>query len=113
MHEHGVRTKDKNSMTEKRIILKIKKALREHGSIGVLRQMHFGVAFYVIPAEDVYAWHRGCRLKRGAIISTIYEEWYDRVPSDEKAIEVYRQGDYRLIPWGLVLRRLKERRLAA
>ena len=100
-------------MTENRIILKIKKALREHGSIGVLRQMHFGEAFYIIPEDDVYAWHCGCRLKRGAIISTIYEEWYDKVPSDKKAIEIYRQGYYGSIPWGLVLRRLKERRLAA
>lgn len=112
MHEHGVRAKDETIMSENRIIEKIKKALREHGSIGVLRQMHFGEAFYVVPEDDVYAWHRQNRLKSGAIISTIYEEWYDRVPSDEKAIEVYRQGDYGSIPWGLVLRRLKERRLA-
>ena len=100
-------------MTENRIILKIKKALREHGSIGVLRQMHFGEAFYVVPEEDVYAWHCGNRLNSGAIISTIYEEWYDKVPRAKYAIEVYWQGYYGIIPWGLVLRRLKERRLAA
>ena len=100
-------------MSENRIIEKIQKALREHGSIGVLRQMHFGESFYVVPADDVYAWHRGNRLNSGAIITTIYEEWYDRVPSAKYAIEVYRQGDYGSIPWGLLLRRLKERRLAA
>lgn len=100
-------------VSENRIIFKIKKALREHGRIGVLRQMHFGVAFYVIPAEDVYAWHCGNRLNSGAIISTIYEEWYDKVTSDKYAIEIYRQGYYGMIPWVLVLRRLKERRLAA
>lgn len=100
-------------MSVHKIFQKIKKALRENACVGILRQMHFGVAFYVVPADDVYAWHCGNRLNSGAIISTIYEEWYDKVPSAKYAIEIYRQGYYGMIPWGLVLRRLKERRLAA
>ena len=33
----------------RRNIKKIMKALREHGCVGIYRQMHFGVAFYVVP----------------------------------------------------------------
>lgn len=37
----------------RRNIKKIMKALREHGCVGIYRQMHFGVAFYVVPTDGV------------------------------------------------------------
>ena len=99
-------------MSVHKIFQRIKKALRENACVGILRQMHFGVAFYVVPEEGACGTPCSRKPKAGEITSTIYEEWYDMVPDGGKAIEVYRQGFYGEFPWGTVLRRLKERRIA-
>lgn len=96
----------------RRNIKKIMKALREHGCVGIYRQMHFGVAFYVVPTDGVCRTPCHPKPDLGEIMPTIYEEWYDMVPDESRAIEIYR-GGYGMFPWHTVLRRLKERRLAS
>jgi hypothetical protein len=99
-------------MNERRTVRKIQKALREHDCVGIVRQMHFGLAFYVVGEEDVCATPCQRRPRSGEITSTIYEEWYDMVPNVGDATLIYIQGHYGNFPLATVLRRLKERRLA-
>lgn len=98
----------------KKWIRKIKKALREYDLVGIVRCMHFGQAFYVVPEESVCRTPIHPRPTAGEITRSIYEEWYDMVP-DESAgvVEIYRQPHYGEMPWLAILRHLKERRLAS
>lgn len=112
MHEHGVRSQDNDIMSTKRTFLKVKSALRQNALVGIVRQMHFGIAFYVVNENKVCSTPCQRKPERGDITTTIYEEWYDMVP-DDNAIMIHKQSYYGFIPWNLILRRLKERRLAA
>ena len=112
VHEHRTRPSDIKPMSVHKIFQRIKKALRESACVGILRQMHFGEAFYVVPEECVCGTPCQRKPESGDITATMYEEWYDMVP-DGDAIMIHKQGYYGLFPWDLILRRLKERRLVA
>lgn len=112
VHEHGVRSQDNDLMSTKRTFLAVKSALRQNALVGIVRQMHFGIAFYVVDKNRVCATPCQRKPESGDITATMYEEWYDMVP-DGNAIIIYNQSYYGFIPWNLILRRLKERRLVA
>lgn len=92
-------------MNENRAINEIKELLREHHCIGIVQQWHNSIAFYVIRAEEMRS---ATPWKSGDLISTMFEQFYDVVPSG-KAAMICSAGYSGSFSLETVLRSLKER----